>query len=296
MTIIDIIFYAIFINQIFLISYHYPKKTFDRNIYVLQKYPAADYPKLYQHSRYADPSKAMLNSIRKYMAANITIALLGLGILLAMAASGYAPSGIKENKHIMFVMVFFMLQAVPHLLLELSTHKWLKGMRGADKSSTRKADLSPRKLFDFVSPFYVALAVLAFIAWVVYYLNNKGFTTAWDWQTYVTIFGMTGMNLVFISFGYKYLRGKKLDPHQTYKDQRKLIKTMVRVFVFASIMMSVQLMVFDAINQNGWDRFEPIAMSIYFQVVIIFGIGEVLRMFKIEDIDFDVYKEDAWLV
>lgn len=295
MTIIDIIFFVIFISQIFLISYHYPKKTYDRNMYVLRKFPAADYPKLYQNSPYADPGKAMHKTVRGYLFANITIALFGMGILLTMAASGYAPSSIKENQHLMLVMVFFLLQAVPHILLELSTYKWFKNMRSAHKTSTRKADLSPRKLFDFVSPIYIALAVLAFIAWVVYYFSNKGFTTPWDWQSYTTVGVMTCVNLVFISLGYKYLRGKKLDPHQAYKDQLQFIKTMMHVFVFASILMSVQLMVFDAINQNGWDRFEPIAMSIYFQVVIIFGIGEVLRMFKIEDIDFDVYKEDASL-
>ncbi|PHQ68435.1 MAG: hypothetical protein COB92_00435 [Robiginitomaculum sp.] len=296
MTIVDIIFYAIFISQIYLISYHYPKQTYDRNMYVLRNYPAADYPKLYQPSRYADPSKAIHKTIRRYMFANITIAVLGLGLLLTMAASGYAPSDIKENEQIMFVMFFFILQAVPQVLLEISTYKWLKDMRSGAKSNTRKADLSPRKLFDFISPFYVALAVLAFVSWVVYYFYNKGFTTPWDWQSYVTIVSMTGINLALIGFGYKFLRGQKPDPHQAYKDQRRSIKTIIRVFVFASILISVQLMVFDAINQNGWDRFEPIAMSIYYQAVIIFGIGQVLRMFKIEDIDFDVYKEDAKLM
>ncbi len=296
MTIIDIIFYAVFISQIFLISYYYPKKTYDRNMFVLRNYPPAIYPKLYQHSRYADPSKAMNSSIRKYMLGNIAVALFGIGVLLAMAASGYAPSGIKENKHIMLVVLFFMLQALPHMLLELSTHNWLKGMRGAVKNNTRTADLKPRKLFDFISPLYIVVAVLAFIAWGVYYFYNKGFTTAWDWRAYVTFGTMTAMNLVFIGFGYKYLRGQKLDPHQSYKDQRQFIKTMMHVFAMASILMSLQLIVFDAINQNGWDRFEPIAMSLYFQVVIIFGIGQVLRLFKIEDIDFDVYKENAKLV
>jgi len=296
MTIIDIIFYAIFISQIFLISYYYPKKTYDRNMYVLRNYPASKYPKLYKHSKYADPSEALHKTIRRYLGFNIAVALFGLGLLIAMAASDYTPSRIKENQQIMFVMLFFMLQAVPYLTLEISTYNWLKNMRTAAVSNTRKAELSPRKLFDFISPIYIAIAVLAFISWVVYYLYNKGFTTPWDWQSYVTIVGMTGMNLVFIGMGYKYLRGKKLDPHQAYKDQRQFIKTMVRVFVFASILMSLQLIVFDAINQNGWDMFEPVAMSIYYQFVIIFGVGQVLHMFKIENIDFDVYKEEPWLV
>jgi magnesium-transporting ATPase (P-type) len=296
MTIIDILFYAIFISQIFLISYYYPKKTYDRNMYVLRNYPEADYPKLYQHSLYADPSKALHKTIRRYLSTNIAIALFGLGLLIALPVNGYVPSGIKENKQIMFIMLFFMLQAVPHMLLGISTHNWHKGMQSAARKNARKADLSPRKLFDFISPIYIVLAVIAFIAWIVYYLYNKGFVTPWDWQSYVTILGMTGINLIFIGFGYMSLRGKKPDPHQAYKDQRQRIKTVIRVYVFASILMSLQLIVFDAINQYGWDMFEPIAMSLYFQIVIIFGIGQVLRMFKIQDIDFDVYKEDTWLV
>jgi len=296
MTIVDILFYAIFISQIFLISYHYPKKTYERNLYVLRKYPAEAYPKLYRHSKFADPGKAVHRTIRRYLYANITIAVLGLGLLTAMAASDYAPRDIKENEQIMFILLFFMVQTLPYMLLEISTHNWLKNMRNLAKNSTRKADLSPRKLFDFVPPLYLGAAILAFVIWAIYYLYNKGFTSPWDWQTYSTIVFMTSINIVFISLGYKFLRGKKLDPHQSYKDQRQLIKTTLRVFVFASILMSVQLVVFDAINQNGWDMYEPIAMSIYFQVVIIFGVGQILRMFKIEDIDFDVYKEDAWLV
>ncbi|PHS77555.1 MAG: hypothetical protein COB56_02450 [Robiginitomaculum sp.] len=296
MTIVDIIFYAIFISQIFLLSYHYPKKTYDRNVFVVRNFPASEYPKLYNLSLYADPSKAIHKAIRRYLFANIAIALFGVGLLVAMAVNGYAPSGIKENEDIVFIMFFFMLQALPYIWIEITTNNGLKNMRSAAKNNTRTADLNPRKLFDFISPLYVIVAVLAFISWIVYYLYNKGFTTPWDWQSYVTILGMTGMNLVLIGFGYKFLRGQKSDPHQAYKDQRQSIKTMIRVFVFASILMSLQLIVFDAINQNGWDRFEPIAMSIYFQIVIIFGVGQVLQMFKIEDIDFDVYKEDAKLV
>lgn len=296
MTIVDIIFYGIFISQIYLISYHYPKKTYDRNMFVLRNYPAAEYPKLYRHSLYADPGKAMYKTIRRYLFANTIIALFGIGLLVAMAASGYAPSRIKENQDLIFIMFFFMLQAVPYIWLEIATYNGLKNMRSAAQSNKRKADLNPRKLFDFISPLYVVLAVAAFISWVAYYLYNKGFSTPWDWQSYVTVLSMIGMNLVFIGLGYKYLRGKKLDPHQAYKDQHQFIKTIIRVYVFASILMSLQLIMFDAINQNGWDKFEPIAMSIYFQVVIIFGVGQVLNMFKIEDIDFDVYREEAWLV
>jgi len=292
---IDIIFFAIFISQIVLISYYYPKKTYDRNIHVLRTYPASEYPKLYQHSPYADPVKALHKTIRRNFALSIAIAVFGLSLMLAMVISGYAPSGIKENKHIAFVMLFSMLQALPYIFLEITTYNWYKAMRRAAKGSTRKAELSPRKLFDFISPFYIVVAVLVFFVWLAYYLYNKGFSAPWDWQTSVTVFGMTGMNLLLIGLGYKLLRGTKLDPHQAYKDQRQLIKTIIRVYVFTSIMMSTQLIVFDMINLNGWDKFEPVALSIYFQIIIVFGIGEVLRKFKVENVNFDVYKEEPRL-
>lgn len=291
MTIIDLFFYAVFISQIFLISYYYPKKAYDRNAYVLKNYPAAEYPRLYPTSQYADPTRALRKTMPRYMGLNIAIAILGLGLLLAIAVSRYTPSGIKENEQLMFIMLFFMLQAVPHLYLELVTYNWQKNMRTLTRASVRTADLRPRKLFDFISPIYIALAVLAFIGWVAYYFYNKGYTVPWDWQSYVTVTGMTGINLLFIALGYKFLRGKKPDPYQSSKDQHLLISIMVRVLTFASIIMSLQLIAFDAINQNGWDKFEPVVLSVYFQAIMIFGIGEILRRFKIKDIDFSVYKE-----
>lgn len=296
MTMIDILFYAVFISQIFLISYHYPKKTYDRNAFVLRTYPASEYPKLYKHSKYVNPEKALNKTMLIYMSFNIAIAVFGIGLLIAMVIHGYAPSNIKANQDLIFVLFFFVLQALPHNLLEISTHNWHKHMRNAAVTSKRAAELTPRRLFDFIAPAHIVFAVTAFIAWASFYLYNKGFTTPWDNQTYITFIGMTGMNLLYIILGYKFLRGKKPDPHQNQADQHRLIKTKIRVLLFASIAASVSLLTFGIINQNGWDIFEPIAMSLYFQIIIIFGIGEILRGFKIETINFDVYKEDPWLV
>ncbi|MBL4870895.1 MAG: hypothetical protein JKX72_08075 [Robiginitomaculum sp.] len=210
-----------------------------------------------------------------------------------MVFSGYKPSSIKENEHILFVVFYFLLQMIPHIMAEISTHKWYKRMRSADRTSTRKAELRPRKLFDFITPFSLVFAVLAFIIWMVYYLYNKGFSAAWDWQSYVTVFGMAGINFILIALGHRYLRGSKLDPYQSRDDHYKFTGITLRIFVFSSILMSLQLIMFDTINQNGWDMFEPAAMSLYFQLVVFFGIGELLRSFKIENIDFSVYKNDA---
>ena len=66
--------------------------------------------------------------------------------------SGYKPRMIKENEHILLVVFFFLLQALPHIIAEVSTYKWYKNMRSAHRTSKRTADLKPRRLLDFVSP------------------------------------------------------------------------------------------------------------------------------------------------
>lgn len=165
-------------------------------------------------------------------------------------------------------------------------------MRQFDLPTTRTADLRPRKLFDFVSPVFISAAILSYVLCLVYYFYNKGFSTPWDWKSYVTVIVITAINLGMIGLGAYVLRGKKLDPHQAQQDQQKLIGTLIRVFVFASILMSLQLIVFDTINQKGWDMYEPIAISLYNQIVIVFGIGEVLRRMAINTIDFNVYRHE----
>jgi MFS family permease len=296
MSIVDLIFYAVFISQIFLISVYYPKKTYDRNMYVVRKHPASEYPKLYPPSIYADPEMPLRKTIRIYFGFNIAIALFGLALLFSMAVGGYAPSHIKEEQDLIFIVFFFLLQIAPHYFLAFSTGKWYANIRSSARTGKRTAQLSSRNLFDFVSPVYFFIAVIAFIGWMVYYVYNKGFTTSWEWNSYVAIATMMGVNFLLLIFGYVSLRGKKADPYLSSQDQNRLIRTTIRVLVFASIMMSVLMVVSSVINRNGWDIIEPVMMSLYFQTVIIFGIGEHLRKLKVEDVNFDVYKKDNQIV
>ena len=74
----DILFYAVFIGQIYLVSYYYPKKTYDRNIYVLQNYSIDEFPKLYEHSKFADPVQELMKAIRRYWRLNLAIAFFVL--------------------------------------------------------------------------------------------------------------------------------------------------------------------------------------------------------------------------
>jgi p-aminobenzoyl-glutamate transporter AbgT len=92
------------------------------------------------------------------------------------------------------------------------------------------------------------------------------------------------------------IRGAKIDPHQAYRDQLKQIGMTVRICVFSNILMSSFLILMDASDRYQWEVFDPVFASLYFQFIIVFGLGMRFRKSRVEDIDFSVYKEDAWLV
>ena len=52
----------------------------------------------------------------------------------------------------------------------------------------------------------------------------------------------------------------------------------------------------DASDRYQWEVFDPVFASLYFQFIIVFGLGMRFRKSRVEDIDFSVYKEDVWLV
>jgi hypothetical protein len=41
------------------------------------------------------------------------------------------------------------------------------------------------------------------------------------------------------------------------------------------------------------DALDPVVLSLYMQLITVFGIGTELRSVKIDDVDFDVYKSDV---
>ena len=286
-------FYIVFSSQIFLMSIYYPGKLCRRVEYVLENFPPAQYPKLYPASATGAVAEKGRRGLRIYRAINYAIALIGVAILLAMALSGYRPD-LKGGDEI-FVLMYFFLQATPLFYAEVKELRQYRLMRQEFSSSARKANLKPRRLFDFVSPAYVATAVLLYLLWLAYYLADKGFSTPWEGEVYFTVVGVTGMNLFFAGMIAKFLYGKKPNPCQAYKDQLKQIEGTAKVMVFSSIGISVFLIVTIAVDRYGLEVFDPPLTSLYMQACAAFGIGFLFRTLKIEATDFEVYKDDAAL-
>lgn len=291
---VQTVFYVVFLSQLFLLSYYYPRKFATRMTFLLANYPPEQYPKLYPKPYDYHAENGGRKSLRAYRFANWAILLVGLGVLGAMLVSGYTPRLLGGDE--VFVLLFAALQAVPHMVTEIGAANYFKRMKAVDTSTTHTADLRPRRLFDFISPAYVALAAVLFVGWVVFFLGNSEFDAGWTAPAYITLIGMTVMNLFLAAMIVMIIRGAKIDPHQAYRDQLKTIEMTVRICVFSSILMSSFLILMDASDRYAWEVFDPVFTSLYVQLVMMFGLGLRFRKSNIAETDFSVYKEDVWLV
>ncbi len=164
-------------------------------------------------------------------------------------------------------------------------------MRKANSSTTRKAELQPRRLFDFISPTMFGMAILVYFAFIGFVLYIKQFDFPW-FGGYWNIVGVTLLNLFFAGIIIWNLYGKRRDPHQAYEDRKRQIELTVKSLVFISIAATLKIAISIVLGALELRHLQPIVTSLYFQLIVFIGIGTVLRAFRVEDINFEVYKED----
>jgi len=284
-----ILFYLVFLSQIFVLSYYYPQKFYQRMRYVTENYPPSKYPKLYPKLSGPDADEAVKKWPRKYRLVNMLILLAGFILLGAALLFGYTPHGGGEE---IIVVLYAALQFLPFIILEISEFKQSRLMRKENLATTRKADLQPRRFFDFISPVTFGAAVVILVAYVVYELYLHDFDVSGDSDLFYNLAVIAGLHIYFAVLIIWQVYGKKINPYQAGKDRRNDMKTIVKTMVYTSIAMSVLLITIAVIKEYNLDYLEPVIMSIYFQILAIFGLGTVLRTSRVESIDFDVYKED----
>jgi len=281
---VNILFYIIFISQIFLISYYYPKKIINRVNWVINKYPPNQYSKLYPESI----TKTQKGQ-RNYWLINQAIILVGVFLLYSYWSSAQEnPAFYQEAES--WPIFFGMVQCIPFILLELSGFKHFKLMRKADTRKSRTADLTPRRLFDFISPVLIVLAFTTYIFACLFSLYIDEFTFAKD--SLVIISALTLSNAVSIAVTVFNLSGTRLDPHQSTIDRNKQISFTIKSVTHVSIYVSLFIIAHLVIRHFDIPFIEIMINSIYFQLVIFLGIGAMLNQVKVEELNFDVYKSD----
>ncbi len=283
------LFFIIFLGQILLISFYYPKKFIERMQFVLEAYPPEEYPKFYPKTEGYSAEHSLRNLISLTKAINAVVIIIGVFMLGLMVFSDYEPS-LKGGDEI-FVMFYFLLQAIPHTLMEISAYKHLKAMHKLYNENKRTATLAPRRLFDFVSPFAVGFAGVVYVAWLAFFIYGKTTMGPWNIEGTAVVLLITGLNILYVFLARKSLHGKKVDPYQTETGLRKTIGVQINVFVYSSIGMSCFIALTQAADMYNLELYDPVFTSGYFQLIVIFGMGLVHRSLSINTVDFSVYKE-----
>jgi len=275
------VFYAIFLSQVLLISVYVPRKILSRLRHVIEKYPPSTYPKLYPV-----PVDVVEKGLRTYRIMNLPVLLIGL--LLALVGV-FSPSEEMLRWDSQSVLTFyFFLQVCPLFLVERSGFKYFRLMRKANSRTTRKAELHPRRLFDFVSPTLVSMAIFSYIVvmlLVLYVIRHPfpGFAGP------INIVMITALNLLFAGAVIRFLSGKKGNPHQAHADRLKGIAIAVKMMVLTSIAVNVFLAIVFVLPALGLRNLGDLFQMLFFQLCVVIG-SQALR---IDNIDFEVYKEDS---
>ncbi len=285
----NMLFYIVFLSQIFLISYYFPAKLLARMRSVLETYPPSEYPKLY-----VKPIEYYKIGQGAFKLVNRFIFLLGFVILFLIVfvvdQSTFADDGYVSE---VWPLAYGMIQFLPLMALEFLEFSQFKMMRKANSGTTRKAMLRRRRLFDFVSPKLVGLAALFFLAAIYFDLYVHDFVFQWSHDTIQRAMVLTGTNIFLASLAAWHLYGRKLDPHQALDDRAKQITAIVKSMLFVSMALSVYFMTAAADDVFNLDFLDASLLSLYFQIIIFASLGHTLRSLKLEDIDFEVYKNDT---
>ena len=261
--------------QVLFISFYVPARVLGVVRYVVEKYPPAQYAKLYPVS-IGEMEKAQ----RIYKVANLLIGLVGLTLVFY---GFYSPKTEMLDWDSQSVLVFyFMLQSSPWIVILVNPgFTFFNLARKPDTDRTRVAVLERRRLLDFVSSRLLYLAAATYIAFVLFVIAKPELWGAGYWNILFVSF----LNVFFAGVIAFHLYGRKTDPHQSHEDRLRQIHVGVNLAVLGSIGGTL-ILVINVGLQNYAGGLQDMAISLYLQLVVY----STLWLFRIDDVNFEVYK------
>jgi hypothetical protein len=272
MAIKSLLFYAVYLSQVLLISYYLPSRVLRHARRLIGTFPPSDYPKLYP-----EPLATIDRKLRVYRYLNTGSLLLGLGLLAGAWLSDYRIAA-KYGAYPTMVAhaAYSMLQVVPLVVFSLWGLAYFKRMRAAARGRIRTAELKARRLFEFVSPALLGTAVAMYVGATALLLLIEG-RPGWlvggllGWLSFhrqgVMIASLTIYNALFAGIITWSLYGRKQDPHQTDEDRERQIRLVAQGLLMASILFSVFIAGFNllsAFELELW-HYGPLLYSVFLQ-------------------------------
>jgi len=282
---IQILFYVVFIAQIFLLSAYFPGRLIQRMRFIQREYPASSHPKLYPKS-----SNYFQKSISAYRFINTLLFILGLVIVYYIyEGSLVGEKGINP----MLPWAYFMIQMMPSLLLEIFGFKMTKLMKQEDIRTHKSANLAPRHLFDYISPWLFSAVILAYLTMVAFAFYTEDFKFEFGSKAFIVSMILLVGYVFFFSLITWLIRGKKTDPYQSQKDRTKTASLVITTLCYTMIACAFFLGFSIAVATYQLKSMMPVAMSLFLQFLVVISTGFMLQNNRLEDIDFDVYKADS---
>lgn len=245
-------FLAAFTVQVLAMSVLYPSR-FSRYVRTqATSLPAERIARLFPG---VDISLATERFLARYRAANTGIAVLGL-LLLAWLVS-YMRGEWDESAVIILISVYFPLQMVPQLFVAWIGFRFSKSHKHSLLDAKRKAMLQRRRLFDFISPFPVLLAVLSYVLTVVFVMSVQ--STPFPGFTLIGV-----LTLVYVSQAvvvYRALYGRNVNPLETQSSRVHTIGVRVRAAVYGCFLCALFFACIFAVDLLDLHRWVPLAQT-----------------------------------
>ncbi|MBT3425148.1 MAG: hypothetical protein HOJ61_05880 [Gammaproteobacteria bacterium] len=280
----SIIFYALLTSQLVLMSFYFPRRIHQRMQTAFYTYTPDQYPRLYPK-----PASYYERLHQNYRLANQLLLILGCSVMMAMLAIDFDLSA----KHAQMVpWAIFMIQMMPQLALELAEFKQLKLMRQSDQRTTRKAELSPRRLFDIVPrPLFTVTIIILTVSFVLDAFMND-FNIGFDTSTFYRwlILGLGNMGFALGAWWLIYARKK--NPYQSGTERKLQARANISSMLYVSIGMSLFVVISETIDTYELVRLSPAAMSLYCQLIAMASLSTMLNTLRLDRLDFEVYREE----
>lgn len=275
---VNFLLYAVFISQIFIISYWLPLKLNKRANEIMVKCPPEKYPKLYPFSH-----QEIVNKVNQLML--LTYAGLTIGILIVMHGLYYKTDEMLGWDSQSVIMIFYVIQVIPLAFLALFSERYFKKMRSKNRVSIRTAQLAPRRLTSYASKWLIGLAITVYVLFVILVAVISKYPFD-GFAGYVNVFGVTLLNGFFALIIYKYVYGKKTDPHQSDEDRFQKTSRVVKLMLFSSIAATVSISIHFLLSTFDLRHLNDVVASIYYQIIMLVMILTSLNYSE----NFEVYK------
>lgn len=209
-----------------------------------------------------DPSLSVERFATRYRALNTGIAVLGLA-LLGWLFNYLQRADWDDGPVETLVCLYFGLQVLPFCIVVWFGVTLNKVLRPLMLEGKRKATLRRRGLFDFVSPFVVSLAVLAYFLFAAFviYLREQPFP---GFAGFINIGGITLVYALNAFVVYMTLYERRMHLFETRADRLHTIGLTVRSSVYSCIVVVVFVSLNFTLVLLDLQSWEPFALSVFF--------------------------------